>query len=636
MRRAVIIIAALILVFSASWAQQEQQAQEKPPAAAPQQQPGPAQAPQDAKYTNDSVAQVSFVEGKTFVQRASDLGFEEGVLNMPVSEGDRLGTAEGRMEIHFGRGNYIRLDNDSKVDILNLPKKGDSIARIRVWSGSVYLVVGTLAKEKAIEVHTADSSFYVLDKGIYRINVRENHDTEILVFRGLIEAAGEGGSTLVKADQRLEVTEGRFSGKPSAFMAVADDAFDRFNQSRDTELNQQFAKNGRRYLPEELGDYESELDDNGEWRYVPPYGDVWIPSGLDEDWRPYWNGRWCWLGMSGWTWLPYDPWGWVTFHYGRWHWGIDMGWYWIPMNMWGPGWVDWWWDDMYFGWAPLSYWGYPGVLFGGRFYGGYYGNYYPYGSRALTVVRRDQLKSPNVARVAVRDTATLSTLTKMSLTNRTVNLRPSGTRISVQPMNGNRVMLRSDGASGGLVQGRGAGQGSAGTTVKREGSAQGKSSGTQAKSGSSGRSSSGRSSGSSKSSGSGARKIRKDEAAPASSTSLAGGYRSATVAGAATGLQGAASQGLRTYPASPLIHGPSLSYGDGGTVRARSFSGGTYYGGSRGSSIGRYYPSPRSGGSSARVSPRGSSSAKSAPSRSSGSSSHGSSGSHSSGGGRRR
>ncbi len=648
MRKALIVIAALILVFTASWAQEGQPSQEKPPAAAtPQQQPSPAQPPQDVKYTNDSVAQVSFVEGKTFVQRASDLGFEEGVLNMPVSEGDRLGTADGRMEVHFGRGNYIRLDNDSKLDILNLPKKGDNIARLRVWSGGVYLVVGTLAKEKAIEIHTADSSFYVLDKGIYRINVRENHDTEILVFRGLIEAAGEGGSTLVKAEQRLEVTEGRFSGKPSAFMAVADDAFDRFNQSRNAELGQQFAKNGKRYLPEELGDYESELDQNGEWRYVPPYGDVWIPNGVDEDWRPYWNGRWSWLGMSGWTWLPYDTWGWATFHYGRWHWGIDMGWYWIPMSMWGPGWVDWWWDDMYFGWAPLSYWGYPGVLYGGRFYGGYYGGYYPYGSRALTVVRRDQLKSPNVARVAVRDTATLSTLTKMSLTNRTVNLRPSGTRISVQPMNGNRVMLRKDGNSGGLVQDRGVGrsaqgergsQGSAGTAIKRDGGSQGKSSaGTQSKSGSSGKSSSGRSSGSSKGSGSGARRIHKDEASAPSSSGLGAGYGSAIASGAAAGPRGAASQSLRTYPASPLVHGPSLSYGDGGASRARSFSGGTYYGGSRGSSIGRSYSSPRSGGSSARVSPRtGSSSGKSSSSRGSGSVSRGSSGSHSSGGVRRK
>ena len=469
MRKAFIIFAALMIIFSVSWAQETTAVPGKaargrrPPAA------GQPQQPQDVKYTNDSVARLSFVEGKTFIQRASDLGFEEGVLNMPISEGDRLGTADGRMEVHFGRGNYIRLDNDSKLDILNLPKKGDDIARMRVWSGSVYLVVGTLAKEKGIEIHTADSSFYVLDKGIYRINVRENHDTEVLVFRGLIEAAGEG---------RLDPGQGRAAARGR----------------RGPVLRQALALHGRRRrrlrpfqphpgtpnsassspgTPRDTSPKISRTTSPSSTRTAsgatsPPYGDVWAPNGIDADWRPYWNGRWVWLGLSGWTWLPYEPWGWATFHYGRWHWGLDLGWYWIPMSMWGPAWVDWWWDDFYFGWAPMSYWGYPGILMGNRFYGGYYGAYYPSGSRALTVVRRDQLKAPNASRVAVRDTATLGSLTKMSLSSRTVNLRPSGTRISVQPINGNRVMLRKDGSSGGLVPDRGGIARASGHGVERD------------------------------------------------------------------------------------------------------------------------------------------------------------------------
>ena len=192
---------------------------------------------------------------------------------------------------------------------------------------------------------------------------------------------------------------------------------------------------------------EGELDENGQWTYLAPYGNVWVPNGVDEDWRPYYNGRWTWLPISGWTWWPYEPWGWSTFHYGRWHWGLDLGWYWIPMSMWGPGWVDWWWDDFYFGWAPLSYWGYPGVLMGGMYYGHYYGGYYPYQSRALTVVRREHLKDPHLAANALRGDS-LKGLNRISLTNRTLSLRPVGTKISVQPLNGNRVMLRNDGSTG--------------------------------------------------------------------------------------------------------------------------------------------------------------------------------------------
>jgi len=186
---------------------------------------------------------------------------------MPISEGDRIGTSDGRAEIHFGKGNFIRLDAETKLDVLNLPKKDDDVARLRVWSGSVYLVVGTLKKEKGIELHTADSSFYVLDRGVYRVDVRENRDTEIEVFEGLIEVAGEDGSSLLKAGQRLEVSEGRFASKPSSFIAVANDSFDKFNESRNSATRRQFAK---AYLPEELSDFEAELDEYGEWKYLPP------------------------------------------------------------------------------------------------------------------------------------------------------------------------------------------------------------------------------------------------------------------------------------------------------------------------------------------------------------------------------
>jgi hypothetical protein len=642
MRRALVLIAALTLIISAGWSQEPQQA---PDQAQQAQKAQPPQQPQETKYTNDSVARMSYVEGKTFIQRASDNGYEEGLLNMPVSEGDRLGTAEGRMEVHFGRGNYVRLDNDTKLDILNLPKKGDDIARMRVWSGSTYLVVGNLTKEKAIEVHTADSSFYILDKGIYRVNVRENRDTEILVFRGLIEAAGEGGSTLIKADQRLEVSEGRFSGKPSSFMAVTDDEFDRFNESRNSQVGQQFAK-GKKNLPTELEDYESELDQNGEWSYLAPYGNVWVPSGIDADWRPYYNGRWTWLGVSGWTWLPYDSWGWATFHYGRWHWGLDLGWYWIPMNMWGPGWVDWWWDDFYFGWAPMSYWGYPGILLGNNFYGGYYGQYYPHGSRALTVIRRDQLKAGNISRVALRDTATLQGLSKMSLSNRTLNLRPTGTKISVQPLNGNRVMLRKDAGSGSLVQDRGtgrdsisrpAGQGTGSTSVKREGNAQGKSSGSPSvKKAGSDRSAPAKSSGSSGSSSSGARRIRKKDGDPSSSSSsMSGDYRSSSSGASGSVARSAEPRTIRTYPSSPAISRPA-GYGDGGAWRSRSYLGRTMGGSSYGRNYG-YGPSVRPGSSSSgKVSSGRVSSGKTSVSRGSSSGSRGSSGSHSSGGGSRK
>jgi hypothetical protein len=403
---------------------------------------------EDRPYNNYSVARLSFLEGKAFVQRASDVGYEEAVINDPIAEGDRISTMDGRLEIQFGRRNYLRLDSDTKIDVLNLPTKNSELTRFRLWSGHAYLTVNNLDKEKNIEIHTPDSSFYILEKGVYRFDVDENKGTEILVFRGLAEASGEQDSYLVKGEQRLEIAEGRFAGRPTSFRAVAEDSFDRWNESRNQETNKFYA---RRYLPSELEDFESELSAYGDWVYVPPYGYVWVPRNVDEDWRPYYYGRWTWIPLTGWTWVPYEPWGWVAFHYGRWHWAVGIGWYWIPTSIWGPAWVSWWWDVDYFAWAPLSWYGHPVVIINNVFYDRYTG-VYPVHSRALVVVRKDQLRAPDIRRAALKPEVLKSVHleNKVTLSSTRLPFRPEGNRITVEKLDGKKVILRQDSQTTGL------------------------------------------------------------------------------------------------------------------------------------------------------------------------------------------
>jgi len=409
-----------------------------------------AQEAKEAKSPSPSFARLSYIDGNAYIQRAADLAYEEGQINMPIAEGDRIGTTEGRVEIYLGKKNYLRLDQNAKVDFLNLPKSNANLIRVRQWAGNIYLDVAVLEKEKAIQVLTSDATFYILDKGLYRIDVNENKETEILVFSGMAEASGENGSMLVKKEQRLSVSEGRFLSNPSSFFASVSDAFDTFNDGRDTKVNRQLA---RKYLSGDLADFESELDENGDWVNDAEFGNVWVPRGLASDWRPYYYGRWSWLPMAGWCWIPYEPWGWSTFHYGRWHWGMNMGWYWIPMNMWGPAWVNWWWDNDYFAWAPMSYWGYPGIIIDNFYYGRGWRNYneYPNNSRALTVIHRNQLQAHDIRRAALGPD-TLKSVGRLSLVNRALEIKPSvDHRISIEQMDGGRRVILRKGGEGGTA-----------------------------------------------------------------------------------------------------------------------------------------------------------------------------------------
>ncbi len=391
-----------------------------------------------ADYTARSFARLSYITGSAFVQRAADLGYEEGVVNMPITQGDRLGTTEGRVEIYMGSGTYLRLDQRTKLDFLNLPRRGSDLTRMRLWAGNAYLSISRFEEDMTVEIHTSDVSIYILDRGLYRIDVRENLETEIFVFRGMAEAAGDNGSVLLKRGQRLEAMQGHFTSDPSTFVTNAIDSFDRWSDYREDLLRQRLA---RAYMPEELVDFEYELAVNGRWTYISPYGYVWLPGAIGATWRPYYHGRWIWYPLSGWTWLPYEEWGWVTFHYGRWHWRLDVGWYWIPTRAWGPGWVNWYIGGDIFGWAPMTYYGRPAVIINNHFYPNYSGTDYPRHSRALTVISKNQLSARDIKRVALPSESVVDT-SRIRLSRNAPDPGPSAKRISIQRLEEEKLFLR--------------------------------------------------------------------------------------------------------------------------------------------------------------------------------------------------
>ena len=95
-----------------------------------------------------------------------------------------------------------------------------------------------------------------------------------------------------------------------------------------------------------------ELGGHGDWvNYRDRY--VFVPTGVDRDWRPYTLGHWIYADDYGWTWDSDEAFGWATYHYGRWGHDDEIGWYWVPGTRWAPAWVSWRRSADYVIWAPL-------------------------------------------------------------------------------------------------------------------------------------------------------------------------------------------------------------------------------------------------------------------------------------------
>ncbi|MDP8997929.1 MAG: hypothetical protein M3O03_13160 [Pseudomonadota bacterium] len=91
---------------------------------------------------------------------------------------------------------------------------------------------------------------------------------------------------------------------------------------------------------------------DGDWvNYDGRY--VFVPTGIDDNWRPYTRGHWSHTGQYGWVWVSDERFGWATYHYGRWGYAHDIGWYWVPGRRWAPAWVSWRRSDRDVAWAPL-------------------------------------------------------------------------------------------------------------------------------------------------------------------------------------------------------------------------------------------------------------------------------------------
>ncbi len=176
-------------------------------------------------YYESSYARMSYVNGDVYIRRAEDLGYEEGVVNLALIQGDKIGTREGRTEIHLGDGNYIRMDRDTQIEFVRMPSKEEDIMGIHVLSGSLFLRINFMGNDKYFEVHSPDASFYIIEEGLYYLSVMQNNQTEIKVFEGRAEAAGEEGSLLLEAEEMVTVSDGRFISGPTYFHASMDSGF---------------------------------------------------------------------------------------------------------------------------------------------------------------------------------------------------------------------------------------------------------------------------------------------------------------------------------------------------------------------------------------------------------------------------
>ncbi len=398
-------------------------------------------------YDKAKVVRVKYTKGEVMIQRSYDKGFEEASLNTPIFEGDAIETTDGRVEIYLGKNNYLRLDYDSRVEFDTIHELDRSNVKIRVIRGGIYIDVSGFEYERDIEIQTRDCGIFILEPGQYRVNSKENYNTEVIVLDGLAEIAGNDYNRNLKRRQKIVMKEGEVIQRPFYLYSSERDDFDYWNKDRH-KISQMRNYYQSRYLENGYEDYEYELSRSGKWRYNTTYNTyIWIPYNIGYSWRPYYNGRWIWNPYYGYVWHSYDSWGWFTHYYGSWEWDYYYGWYWIPRYRWSPGWVYWFWSGDYYGWCPLSYRNRPVIVINRRWLRNYnFNRGLPLRSYSAVIIKKRYLTSPYVSKYVIRNSSLIKLPSKTIIyKGHAPTYRPVFKHVTVINAKGQKVLFRKSG-----------------------------------------------------------------------------------------------------------------------------------------------------------------------------------------------
>ncbi|MBV9265444.1 MAG: hypothetical protein JO061_04670, partial [Acidobacteriaceae bacterium] len=312
------------------------------------------------------------VSGDVNVRRGDTGELVAAAVNAPLVGHDRVQTGpSGAAELELDYANAVRVAVNTDVGFGDLAYR-----HYQVLLGTGTIMYRVLRSSDAqVEIDTPNAGIRPLQLGAYLISVFQDGTTQLTVRAGAAEIATAGGSQQLNAGQSVTVQGNAQSSQFQPANAPAEDQFDQWNESRDSQV---LASQSYSRMSTDIYGAD-DLDQYGRW--VPSqYGDVWAPTPPVADWSPYSYGHWAWVDYYGWTWVDAAPWGWAPYHYGRWFWNTGYGWCWWPGARFGA--AVWWHPALVgffgfggggIGWAALApfevfhpWWGRWGFGFGYR------------------------------------------------------------------------------------------------------------------------------------------------------------------------------------------------------------------------------------------------------------------------------
>ncbi|KPJ52698.1 hypothetical protein AMJ39_07150 [candidate division TA06 bacterium DG_24] len=175
--------------------------------------------------TEQTAATISFLVGNVRVKRARAFRSVKAELDMELRVGDIIRTFSGaRAEIQLEGGDYLRLKENSRLEITKLERRGNHRHRgFRTWVGSVLARVGRLTTRESTFEMSSPTMVAAVRGTTFSTTVGADETTELAVLdgtMGVINPEVPGPEVMVEEKQKTTVRRGVPPAVPIALTAA--------------------------------------------------------------------------------------------------------------------------------------------------------------------------------------------------------------------------------------------------------------------------------------------------------------------------------------------------------------------------------------------------------------------------------
>ena len=278
------------------------------------------------------IVRLSYIEGGVQISHGAAGAYEKAIVNLPITEGAKLKTADGRAEVEFEDGSTLRIVADTTIEFsqLSLSDSGAKVSEVKVTSGTAYVNFnGSKNDEFSISF---EGKKIALDRAAHLRIILGDEDSSLAVFKGLVRVDGPSGTVEVKKNQTISFDLD--SNQYQVAKNVEETPYDSWNDQQNEYHTRYAAKSYNNYSPYAYG--TTDLSYYGNFFNAPGYGMMWQPYLAGVGWDPFMDGAWAFNSGFGFGWVSAYPWGWTPYHYGTWVFLPGYGWAWQPGGLWHP------------------------------------------------------------------------------------------------------------------------------------------------------------------------------------------------------------------------------------------------------------------------------------------------------------